>query len=65
MTEIIKQAQPAPETKLDAPKKVEGALDEKQLDAVAGGTKPVDKSSAKLFQSCATGEHIKEATITH
>ncbi len=27
-------------------------------------TKKVDKSSAKLFQTCCTGEHIKQATIT-
>ena len=28
-------------------------------------TKTVDKSSAKLFASCCTGEHFKQATITH
>jgi bacteriocin-like protein len=38
-------------------------LSEQQLDNVTGGTKSVDKSSAKLFQACATGEHIKAATI--
>ena len=27
-------------------------------------TKKVDKSSAKLFLSCCTGEHIKQATVT-
>jgi Type VI secretion system effector, Hcp len=27
-------------------------------------TKKVDTSSAKLFLSCCTGEHIKQATIT-
>ena len=25
----------------------------------------IDKASPRLFASCATGEHIKEATITH
>jgi hypothetical protein len=39
-------------------------LSERQLDDVAGGTKKIDKASAKLFQSCATGEHIKSATLT-
>jgi Type VI secretion system effector, Hcp len=39
-------------------------LSERQLDDVAGGTKEIDKASAKLFQSCATGEHIKSATLT-
>jgi type VI protein secretion system component Hcp len=38
-------------------------LSEQQLDHVAGGTKKIDKSSAKLFNACATGEHIKSATI--
>jgi hypothetical protein len=38
-------------------------LSEQQLDNVAGGTKTIDKASAKLFQSCATGEHIKTATL--
>jgi Type VI secretion system effector, Hcp len=38
-------------------------LSEQQLDNAAGGTKTIDKASAKLFQSCATGEHIKTATI--
>jgi type VI protein secretion system component Hcp len=38
-------------------------LSERQLDEVAGGTKKIDKASAKLFESCATGEHIKTATI--
>lgn len=38
-------------------------LPEQQLDAVVGGTKIVDKSSAQLFKACATGEHIKSATI--
>ena len=38
-------------------------LSELQLNNVAGGTKSVDKASAKLFQACATGEHIKTATV--
>jgi type VI protein secretion system component Hcp len=38
-------------------------LSEQQLDNVVGGTKKIDKASAKLFESCATGEHIKTATI--
>jgi type VI protein secretion system component Hcp len=36
-----------------------------QLDNVAGGTKSVDKASAKLFQACATGEHIKTASLAY
>jgi type VI protein secretion system component Hcp len=39
-------------------------LSEQQLDNAAGGTKTIDKASAKLFQSCATGEHIKTATLS-
>jgi type VI protein secretion system component Hcp len=38
-------------------------LSEQQLDNVVGGTKKIDKASAKLFESCATGEHTKTATI--
>ena len=38
-------------------------LSEQQLDHVAGGTKKIYKSSAKLFNACATGEHIKSASI--
>jgi type VI protein secretion system component Hcp len=39
-------------------------LSEQQLDYVVGGfVKKIDKSSAKLFQACATGEHIKTATL--
>jgi hypothetical protein len=38
-------------------------LSEQQLDKVVGGTKKIDKASAKLFESCATGEHIKGATV--
>jgi bacteriocin-like protein len=38
-------------------------LSEQELDNVVGGTKKVDRSSVKLFQACATGEHIKTATI--
>jgi type VI protein secretion system component Hcp len=40
-------------------------LSEHQLDNVAGGTKSVDKASAKLFQACATGEHIKTASLAY
>jgi type VI protein secretion system component Hcp len=40
-------------------------LSEQQLDYVAGGTKSIDKASAKLFQACATGEHIKTATLAY
>jgi type VI protein secretion system component Hcp len=37
-------------------------LTDAELDAVAGGfVKKVDKSSAKLFSACATGEHLKTA----
>jgi type VI protein secretion system component Hcp len=39
-------------------------LSRQQLDNVAGGTKNIDKASPKLFQSCATGEHIKTATLS-
>jgi hypothetical protein len=38
-------------------------LSEQQLDNVVGGTKKIDKASAKLFESCATGEHLKTATL--
>jgi type VI protein secretion system component Hcp len=39
-------------------------LSEQQLDYVVGGfVKKADKSSAKLFQACATGEHLKTATL--
>jgi type VI protein secretion system component Hcp len=37
-------------------------LTDAELDAVAGGfVKKVDKSSAKLFKACATGEQLKTA----
>jgi type VI protein secretion system component Hcp len=39
-------------------------LSELQLDNVVGATKITDKASPKLFNSCATGEHIKTATLT-
>ena len=38
-------------------------LSEQQLDNVLGGTKKIDKASAKLFESRATGEHLKTATL--
>jgi hypothetical protein len=60
MTEITKQTQVAQEAKPEEPKQAEGALDDKQLENVSGG-----KPSAVLGQACATGVHIKEATITH
>jgi type VI protein secretion system component Hcp len=60
MTEISKQAKPAQEVTAEEPKKADGALNDKQLDAVTGG-----KASSVLMNACATGEHIKEATITH
>jgi type VI protein secretion system component Hcp len=40
-------------------------LSDQQLDNVAGGTKSIDKASAKLFQACATGEHIKTASLAY
>jgi type VI protein secretion system component Hcp len=40
-------------------------LSEQQLDKVTGGTKKIDKSSAKLFQACASGEHLKTATLVY
>ena len=40
-------------------------LSEQQLDKVTGGTKKIDKSSAKLFQVCASGEHLKTATLVY
>ena len=39
-------------------------LAESELEQVAGGH-VVDKASPVLMQACATGTHIKEATITH
>ncbi len=50
-------------------------LSDDQLEAVAGGVSPgvaapvleleaTAKSSSALLKTCATGEHIKEATIT-
>ena len=36
-------------------------LNEQQLDLIAGGK---DKASPNLFKWCATGEHIKTATLT-
>jgi type VI protein secretion system component Hcp len=38
-------------------------LTEAELDKVAGGT-PTHAAAPKLMQACATGVHIKEATIT-
>ncbi len=45
------------------PQGLEGSLS-LTFPAEVAFTKKVDKSSAKLFQSCCTGEHIKQATIT-
>jgi hypothetical protein len=57
MTETIKQTQPKQDVKAEEPKKKpEGALEDKQLDQVTGGS---------ISQKCVTGVHIKEATITH
>jgi hypothetical protein len=39
--------------------RIERATTEK----VVGRTKKIDKASAKLFELCATGEHIKGATV--
>ena len=41
------------------------SLSAKQARGVKGGGKIVDKSSPVLMQACATGVHMKEATITH
>jgi hypothetical protein len=60
LTETDKQAQPVQDAKSDEPKKTEAALNDKQLDNVTGGT-----ASSLLGSKCATGVHIKEATITH
>jgi hypothetical protein len=57
MTETTKQAQPALQAKAQEPKKIAAALDEKQLDQVAGGT-------GTLMTACATGKHIPKVTIT-
>lgn len=38
-------------------------LSAEELAEANGGTKVVDKSSPNLFKACATGEHIKSATI--
>jgi type VI protein secretion system component Hcp len=56
-------------TKQIEPKQTEQAkqhdeLNEAQLDAVSGGTKTVDRSSANLFKACATGKHFPTAKIT-
>jgi type VI protein secretion system component Hcp len=38
-------------------------LNEQQLDLIAGGTTIKDKASPNLYRLCATGEHLKTATI--
>jgi len=53
-------ATPSPSAKPDEPRKIESALDEKQLETVTGG-----KASNVLSQACATGHHIKNTTITN
>ena len=55
MVETSKSAQPRQSAKAKQPQKVETALDEKKLDEVTGGV--------SLYQSCATGQHFKKATI--
>jgi type VI protein secretion system component Hcp len=55
-------AQPEPVPTSNQPTLTELSLEE--LAAVNGGTK-IAKSSPVLMQSCATGVHLKEATITH
>jgi type VI protein secretion system component Hcp len=39
-------------------------LSDRQLDHVVGGTKKIDKASLSLFVQCASGEHLKTATLT-
>jgi type VI protein secretion system component Hcp len=38
-------------------------LNDQQLDMIAGGTTPKDQASPNLFKLCATGEHVKTATL--
>lgn len=52
-------AQPEPEPKSNQPTLTE--LSPEELAAVSGGT----KASPVLMQACATGVHLKDATITH
>jgi type VI protein secretion system component Hcp len=39
-------------------------LSDRQLDHVVGGTKKIDKASLSLIVQCASGEHLKTATLT-
>jgi type VI protein secretion system component Hcp len=39
-------------------------LSEERLSSVSGGKHVVDKASPVLMKACATGEHLREATIT-
>lgn len=39
-------------------------LCEERLSSVSGGKHAIDKASPVLMKACATGEHLKEATIT-
>jgi type VI protein secretion system component Hcp len=41
------------------------SLSAKEARGVKGGTHNIDKASPVLMQTCATGVHMKEATITH
>jgi bacteriocin-like protein len=40
-------------------------LSEEQLSSVSGGKHVITKASPVLMKACATGEHLREATITH
>jgi hypothetical protein len=51
--------------KIDLRAKAEDAeLSEKQLWSVSGGKHNIPKALPVLMKACATGEHIREATIT-
>jgi len=40
-------------------------LSDEQLSSVSGGKHHVPKASPVLMKACATGPHLREATITH
>jgi bacteriocin-like protein len=40
-------------------------LSEEQLSSVSGGKHKIAKASPVLMAACATGMHLREATITH
>jgi hypothetical protein len=63
MRKKTRKQQLSTDTLLKTSKKCQVELTEKELGQVTGGNKKTTK--ATLMEQCASGVHLKEATITH